>query len=288
MELRQLKYFISVADCRSFVKAANALYISRQAISKAISQLEEELQVELFMRDSRGAFLTPAGILFYERARNSILELEQLQEDIRQYGTQYQQTIRVAFSVGTLALYEERLQVFLQKQSAITVQYFECTPGECESLLLEHKADLVVTSTTPENQAFQCQTIHTSPYGVLVRRQESLQAVDALSPFELRWLPLGCLADGQGAKLCLSLDISPAFQGLDLFRLLTICARGQCAILLPRCLAPEILPDLQWIPLEVEEPWQVYSAYLTSAENNTLFHSALDTFLMQVLDQENI
>ena len=39
MELRQLRYFLSVADCRSFVSAAAGLYVSRQAVSKAVSQL---------------------------------------------------------------------------------------------------------------------------------------------------------------------------------------------------------------------------------------------------------
>ena len=45
MELRQLKYFLAVSDARSFVSAANTLYISRQAISKAVGQLEAELGV---------------------------------------------------------------------------------------------------------------------------------------------------------------------------------------------------------------------------------------------------
>ena len=49
MEIRQLKYFLAVADQRSFVNAANVLFISRQAVSKAIAQLETELNVELFM-----------------------------------------------------------------------------------------------------------------------------------------------------------------------------------------------------------------------------------------------
>ena len=48
MELRQLKYFLAVADARSFVSAAGELFVSRQAVSKAVGQLEAELGVELF------------------------------------------------------------------------------------------------------------------------------------------------------------------------------------------------------------------------------------------------
>ena len=83
MELRQLKYFLAVADTRSFVSAAGDLYISRQAVSKAVAQLETELGVELFVRDTNGAFLTPAGLMFYDRIRSSVIELEQVREEMQ-------------------------------------------------------------------------------------------------------------------------------------------------------------------------------------------------------------
>ena len=89
MELRQLKYFLAVADARSFVSAAEKQFVSRQAISKSVAQLEEELNVELFMRDSSGAFLTPAGIMFYERARAVVMELDNLRDQMQAYGTRY-------------------------------------------------------------------------------------------------------------------------------------------------------------------------------------------------------
>ena len=43
MELRQIRYFLAVADARSFVAAAEKQFVSRQAISKSVAQLEEEL-----------------------------------------------------------------------------------------------------------------------------------------------------------------------------------------------------------------------------------------------------
>lgn len=285
MELRQLKYFLAVADARSFVSAASNLYISRQAVSKSIAQLESELQVELFMRDPSGAYLTPAGILFYERVRNSILELEQIQSEIRQYGSQFQQVIRVAFSVGTLHLFEQRVQDFIRSQSNIIVKYFECTPSECESLLKEHKADLVITSRALSGDALDVQPIYSSPYGVLLREQEDLDTLEHLDAEDLRWLPLGCFADGQSEQLCEKLGLTPLYSGIDLFRLFTISWDGLCATLLPECLLPMWLCGLHWIPLDTPERWQIRRVYLKSTENNTLYHSAVDEFLSQVFDQ---
>ncbi|MBE1281687.1 MAG: LysR family transcriptional regulator [Rhodobacteraceae bacterium] len=67
MELRQIKYFRAVADFKSFTRAAVNCRVTQPALSRQISTLEEELGVELFIRDGRGAHLTPAGAEFYGR-----------------------------------------------------------------------------------------------------------------------------------------------------------------------------------------------------------------------------
>ena len=288
MELRQLKYFLAVADSQSFVSAAGQLYISRQAVSKSIAQLEAELDVELFMRDSGGAFLTPAGIMFYERVRSIILELEQLESEIRKYGSQFRQVIRVAFSVGTLSLFEARIQRFIREQQNTVIKYFECTPSECEKLLREHQADLVITSSPLTGDAFDSRTLFQSPYGVLLKEQDDLQYLELLDTPDLRWLPLGCFADGQCEKFCSGLGLSPQYTGIDLMRLFAISSDGQCATLLPRCLLPRQIPQLRWIPLNTKSQWSISRVYLRSLENNILYHSAVDEFLADVFDQNEL
>ena len=58
MEIKQLRAFLAVANAKSFLAAAETMYITRQAVSKTVTQLEEELGVKLF---SRGGVLLPAG-----------------------------------------------------------------------------------------------------------------------------------------------------------------------------------------------------------------------------------
>ena len=137
MELRQLRYFLSVADTRSFVSAAGKLFISRQAISKAISQLESELNVELFMRDSNGAFLTPAGIMFYERVRNLVIELDNLSADMKNYGIRFHQHIRLAFSISTMSLFEPKLLDYKNAQVNLDIRYQESPKELCLQQLQE-------------------------------------------------------------------------------------------------------------------------------------------------------
>lgn len=72
MEIRVLKYFLTVAQEKSFSKAAKALNISQPALSKQIKDLEEEYQITLFNRTTRSLSLTEEGRLFKEQAKQII------------------------------------------------------------------------------------------------------------------------------------------------------------------------------------------------------------------------
>lgn len=68
MELRQLEYFVAVAEERNFTRAAERVRISQSGVSAQIRQLERELGAELFDRSARAATLTVAG-----KARNNFV-----------------------------------------------------------------------------------------------------------------------------------------------------------------------------------------------------------------------
>jgi DNA-binding transcriptional LysR family regulator len=72
MELRQLAYFIAVAEERNFTRAARRIPIAQPAISQQIRRLEAELGERLFVRDRRGIRLTPAGQALLPHARASL------------------------------------------------------------------------------------------------------------------------------------------------------------------------------------------------------------------------
>jgi DNA-binding transcriptional LysR family regulator len=69
MELRHLRYFIAIAEERSFTRAAERLWVAQPGLSTQIRRLESELGVQLLERHTRGVDLTEAGELFLERAR---------------------------------------------------------------------------------------------------------------------------------------------------------------------------------------------------------------------------
>ena len=97
MELKQLRYFLQVAEYLNFSRAAEQLYISQPALSYQIAELERELGVELFVRDRRKVYLTPAGKALLEPARELLSRAEGLPQVARQSSGGPGGHLRIAF-----------------------------------------------------------------------------------------------------------------------------------------------------------------------------------------------
>lgn len=76
MELRHLRYFVAVAEERSFTRASERLWVAQPGLSTQIRRLEAELGIQLFERHTRGVDLTDAGALFLDRARVALAAVE--------------------------------------------------------------------------------------------------------------------------------------------------------------------------------------------------------------------
>jgi LysR family nitrogen assimilation transcriptional regulator len=88
VNVRQLQYFLQIAELRSFTRAANVLHIAQPALSRQIRALEEELGTTLFNRFERGVTLTEAGLLLRDRAAAILRDLERLRDDIAAHGSE--------------------------------------------------------------------------------------------------------------------------------------------------------------------------------------------------------
>ena len=76
MELRHLRYFTAVVECKGYREASRQLHIAQPSISEAVSDLEDELGLKLFSRAHRNARVTPEGEIFYEDAVRILQQVE--------------------------------------------------------------------------------------------------------------------------------------------------------------------------------------------------------------------
>lgn len=82
MDLKQLSYFVRVAELGSFTRAAHALGVAQPALSRQVRLLEVELRQNLLQRNGRGAVPTEAGVLLLEHGRGILRQVERAQEEL--------------------------------------------------------------------------------------------------------------------------------------------------------------------------------------------------------------
>jgi len=82
LDIRHLRYFLAVAEARSFSRAADRLGISQPSVSQQMRDLEAGLRVSLFQRRGKRILLTPRGLIFQEHARAVLHQLENLLQDL--------------------------------------------------------------------------------------------------------------------------------------------------------------------------------------------------------------
>lgn len=104
MELRQIKYFIEVAKREHVTEAANALHVAQSAVSRALQNMELELEVDLFFREGRNVRLTPIGRAFLPYMQQAIRVIEDGTQVIKEYTDPERGTISVGFP-SSLATY---------------------------------------------------------------------------------------------------------------------------------------------------------------------------------------
>ncbi|MBS0346381.1 MAG: LysR family transcriptional regulator [Proteobacteria bacterium] len=83
LSLRQIRYFLAVAETGNLSQAAAGLFVAQPALSRQIALMEEELGFPLFVREARGVSLTPAGALFRERIGAVSQAIDEAAEDAR-------------------------------------------------------------------------------------------------------------------------------------------------------------------------------------------------------------
>jgi LysR family transcriptional regulator, benzoate and cis,cis-muconate-responsive activator of ben and cat genes len=100
MDLRHLRYFIAVAEQLNFSRAAEKLHIAEPPLSRQIRQLEEELSVQLFLRDRRRVALTDAGTILLKEAGILLAQASHLLDVLRQAKRGEAGSVKVGVGTG--------------------------------------------------------------------------------------------------------------------------------------------------------------------------------------------
>jgi DNA-binding transcriptional LysR family regulator len=176
-ELRQLRTFVSVAQRRSFTKAAEDLHIAQQAVSQQIKALERSLGVALFRRSSRVVELTPAGAAFLRDARRLLAAADGAAGKVRAAARGEVGTLRLAY---TLTGAWETIPVVLadleHRFPGLRVEAREVFGADIHDLLLDERIDLAIAPMTSHPRTIRYTTIRREVLRVAMSASRSAEA----------------------------------------------------------------------------------------------------------------
>lgn len=145
MNLRQLAYFVRIAESGSFSAAADALHVAQSALSRHIKELEEELGGALLDRGSRGVSLSDSGKVLFERAKFILSQLEEAGTEVRAQNKELTGTVRLmAPSSIAQVLFEPLVDRFLRQFPKVRLGLSEGLWDDAANRLRTGAVDLAI------------------------------------------------------------------------------------------------------------------------------------------------
>ncbi|WNS44873.1 LysR family transcriptional regulator [Paenibacillus sp. MMS20-IR301] len=157
MDIRQLKYFLAIAEEGQITSAARKLQMAQPPLSQQLKLLEEELGVKLFERGPRSVQLTDAGMLLRERA----MQLLELADSTTRELKDYVKGVSGTLSIGTVSssaatLLQERLLEFHQLYSGVKFEIHEGNTYRIIDLLNKGIVEVGIVRTPFSSSGLEC------------------------------------------------------------------------------------------------------------------------------------
>ncbi|GKX67260.1 LysR family transcriptional regulator [Inconstantimicrobium mannanitabidum] len=192
MDIKQLKYFLTIADEEQITSAAKKLHISQPPLSYQLKNLEEELGVKLLERGSRKIHLTPAGRILRNRAEQIIQLTDATSREIMDLKNGFQGTLALGtVSSSGYTLLDTRLKVFHKTYPHINFELYE---GNTYKIIEYLNCGLIEVGIvrTPFNMSnFDYITAEEEPMIAVMREElDAFKNIDTISIEDLKEKPL--------------------------------------------------------------------------------------------------
>jgi DNA-binding transcriptional LysR family regulator len=217
VELRHLRYFVAIAEERSFTRAAERLWVAQPGLSTQIRRLERELGVQLFERHTRGVDLTDAGELFLERARFALAAADTAAATGRDLEAGVVGTVRLGVaSEARWHLASSLIERLGQERPGVELTVLEGYGGTLWRDLRDGRLDALLAPSGHAAVDLKALALGSEPWVALVGAAHPLTGIGALRAEELdgEWVAVtghrdGAVFDKAVGGLFAELDVSP-------------------------------------------------------------------------------
>lgn len=175
MELRQLKYFVKTAEFLNFSEASRALCITQSTLSQQIKQLESELGIQLFERNTHGVALTEGGIELLPYARRTVHAADSCVEHIRDVKNMVTGSLNIGVTYTFSPILTETLLLFMKLYPNVKLSIFYKTMAELMEMLEKREIDFVLAfKPTSQSTRIRSHILFDNHLSVIVSDQHPL------------------------------------------------------------------------------------------------------------------
>ena len=298
MDLRQMEYFVALAEESQFTRAAEVTRVSQSGLSAAIKSLEDDLNAKLFTRTTRRVELTPAGRALFPHARNLLAEANAGRDAVTATIGAFTGSLRVGAEqcLGSINV-PELVERFHRRHREVEITFTQAGSGELLRRMREGEVDLAFIAGTPETgdpslrlTGLDHLTLATEPLVLLAPPEHPLASQKSVTWDDLRDRTFIDL-DGSWAIRVVNDEIFTknkiprrvAFTVSDIHALVDMINRGLGIAIVPQSISRKtIAADLRTLNLAVhrDPTWTVSAAYARSENSSGLtaeFLSLLDS-----------
>ncbi len=214
ISLRQLRAFLAVAKLRHFRRAAESLHLTQPAVSRHITDLESELDVRLFDRNTREVVPTEAGRYLQVALERVLEELEAVLAHVHSESERRHGKVRVA-TVPTLSagLMPQCIAACMRNYPELTLQLHDQSQVMVLDSVRGGEVDFGVAIEPAESEAFECETILHDPFVLVCHRAHAFAKLAAVPWKKLQGESLILLDHTSGSRRLI--DQQLAKSGID-------------------------------------------------------------------------
>jgi DNA-binding transcriptional LysR family regulator len=260
--VRQLRYFVEIAEQGSFTAAADRLHVAQSALSRQIKELEEHLGTLLFERTARQPRLTLSGQAFLGRARSLLVDLAKAERLVQEVSKGMRGSVRMNHSstVPLPGLLLKRLSVYLGNNPGVTIDIAQqSSEGQLEDIA-EHRLEigLLRLPVLRQHAEVEVHTLFREPLLLAVSAQHSLAGEIGVSLNQLREERFISLPHPQrgglsylSASLCMEADFFPKAAQVTSRKTtqLQLIAANFGVAILPQCMRAIAPSSVHFVPL---------------------------------------
>lgn len=161
MDLRDLSYFETIAATTTYDEAAEILGLTKQALTKSVRRLEEDVGGTLFTRDGRGKAITPLGEVLLDRARRLRLTVRDIEREVRDHSKGLAGTVRIGGGTTSVEnLLPRAFRIMTERAPQVRIELSIGMADALQEKLRQDELDLIISPyTQSDDQEFDADVV---------------------------------------------------------------------------------------------------------------------------------